>query len=410
MLSWKRMPPIMRAVTLGLVLAIGAGTAAKAQDKKYKVYFDLSITGGGWITAATNAVKALAATPPYDRTVDLKVVISGTDPQRQISDYESMIADGADAIVSMPISINALNRTVKRGCDKGVLFFNFEQTVTEPCAYNVSTVTARYGENGAQALVNMLHGKGNIFFNKVIPGAMAAERHFNGAQWVFKKYPGIHVVDIYYGGASDEISQAETAKALAAHPDVDGIMSLPGEWGVLQAVLASGRQKLIPIVGEGSNGFRLALADPDLRKRGFDGVSAGGAPGTAGLAFKLAMEVLTKQRDAKKLPHNIEFPQPWVPADAVKVCTGDRFGENGCNVFPKDKAPPTLFDNVFNQTLLPELTLVSALEGKPTPGATIQKLPAEMTRADDTPGLNCQTCKPPAEPYRLTLIKPTVTP
>jgi ribose transport system substrate-binding protein len=409
MLSWKGLPSMLGTVGLGLALATGVGTVAKAQDKKYKVYFDLSITGGGWLTAATNAVKALAATPPYDKIVDLKVVISGTDPQRQISDYESMIADGADAIVSMPISITALNRTVRRGCDKGVLFFNFEQTVTEPCAYNVSTVTSRYGENGAQMLVNMLNGKGKIFFNHVIPGAAAAERHYHGAQWVFKKYPGIQIVAEYYGSASDEVSQAETAKALAAHPDVDGIFSLPGEWGVLQAVLASGREKLLPIIGEGSNGFRLALADPELRKRGLQGVSSGGAPATAGYAFKLAMEVLTKQRDVKQLPHNIEYPLPWVPADAVRVCTGDRF-ENGCNVFPRDKAPPTLFDNVFSPMLLPEVTLISAMEGKPTPGATIQKLPSEVTQADDTPGLNCQPCNPPAEPYRLSVVKPTVTP
>jgi ribose transport system substrate-binding protein len=414
MFEWNRLKKMLATAGLAALVATaattGASAGAQAQEKKYKVYLDLSITGGGWITAATNAVKALAATPPYDKLVDLRVVISGTDPQKQISDYESMIADGADAIVSMPISITALNRTVKHGCEKGVLFFNFEMTVTEPCAYNVSTVSAHYGENGAQALVNMLGGKGNIFFNHVVPGAAAAERHYHGARWVFDQYPGIHIVAEYYGGASDEITQAETAKALAAHPDVDGIMSLPGEWGALQAVLASGRQKLIPIVGEGSNGFRLALADPNLRKRGFNGVSAGGAPGTAGLAFKLAMEVLTQQRDVKKLPHNIEFPQPWVTAETVKVCPGDVFGENGCNVFPASKAPPTLFDNVFHPVLLPEITLVSALDGKPTPGAKIEKLPAELTRADDTPGLNCQPCEAPPNLYRLTLVQPTVKP
>lgn len=36
-----------------------------------------------------------------------------------------------------------------------------------------------------------------------------------------EKYSGIQVAE-YYGSASDEVSQAETAKALAAHPDVDG--------------------------------------------------------------------------------------------------------------------------------------------------------------------------------------------
>jgi hypothetical protein len=49
---------------------------AQAAGKKYKIYWNLSLTSGGWIAAATNAVKALAATPPYDQMVDLQIVIS----------------------------------------------------------------------------------------------------------------------------------------------------------------------------------------------------------------------------------------------------------------------------------------------------------------------------------------------
>jgi ribose transport system substrate-binding protein len=376
-----------------------------APAKKFKIYWNLSLTSGGWISAATNAVKALAATPPYDQMVDLQIVISGLDTQKQISDIESMIASGADAIISMPFSSTALNRAIRRGCEKGILMIMVELTSTEPCAYNVSTVTSGYGENGAQALVNMLNGKGKVFINRIVPGFMAEKRHYDGAMSVFKNYPGIQVVAEYYGHATDEDAQAETAKALAAHPDVDGIFSTPGEYGVLKAVIASGRPKLIPIVGEGSNGFRLALADPELQKRGFRGVSSGGTPATAGYAFKLAMELLTKQRTMKI--HNIEYPLPWVPGSEVKLCAGDHF-ENGCNVFPKDKVPDTFFTEVLSPTYLPELTLISALEGKPTPGATIQKLPREVVAAPPTPGLNCQQCKSPG--YHLSKVKPTVQP
>jgi ribose transport system substrate-binding protein len=307
----------------------------------------------------------------------------------------------------MPFSTTALNRTIRRGCDKGVLMVMVELTATEPCAYNVSTVTSGFGENGAQALVNMLNGKGKIFINRIVPGFAAEKRHYDGAMSVFKKYPGIKVVAEYYGHATDEDAQAETAKALAAHPDVDGVFSTPGEYGVLKAVMASGRQKLIPIVGEGSNGFRLALADPALQKRGFRGISSGGTPAAAGYAFKLVMEHLTKQRALTI--HNIEYPLPWVPGDQVKLCTGDRF-ENGCNVFPASKVPDTFFTEVLSPIYLPELSLISAMEGKPTPGATIQKLPSKIVQAPDTPGLNCQKCKPPANQYQLTKIKPTVNP
>lgn len=99
------------------VASIGLVTLAHAEDaKKFKVYLSLSYSGNAWQSEAANIVKALAKTPPYDTTVELKEVISGTDPQAQISAYESMIDDGANAIISFPISSTALNRTIKRGC------------------------------------------------------------------------------------------------------------------------------------------------------------------------------------------------------------------------------------------------------------------------------------------------------
>ena len=51
---------------------------------------------------------------------------------------------------------------------------------------------------------------------------------------------------------------------------------------------------------------------------------------------------------------------------------------NGCNVFPTSKVPTSFVTEVFNPMFLPELSFTSALEGKPTPGATIQPLPKEV--------------------------------
>ena len=61
--------------------------------------------------------------------------------------------------------------------------------------------------------------------------------------------------------------------------------------------------------------------------------------------------------------------------------------------------------------VLPELSLASALEGKPTAGATIQPLPADaVVEAPNEPGINCKNCKPPANLYHLTKVEPTVKP
>lgn len=387
------------AIALGAV----AGSAA-ADEKKFKIYLSLSYSGNAWQSEAANIVKALAKTPPYDKMVELTEVISGTDPQAQIAAYESMIAAGADGVVSFPISSTALNRAIKKGCEKGVKFFMYDATVTEPCAYNISYITSGFGENSAQALVNLLGGKGKIFLSRGVAGNSVDKRHTDGAMSIFKKYPGIQVVAEYYSNWDDRTTQQETAKALAAHPDVDGIWAQAGEYGAIQALMDKG-EKLVPITGENSDGFRLALANPDMQKRGLKGVSAGSPPAQSGYAFKLLMEILTKKRSLE--PTNIEYPLPWVPADKVSLCKGKTF-ENGCNAFPEGVVPSSFVTEVFNPTLLPELTLQSALEGKPTDGATIQPLPAEVKKAPNEPGINCQKCNPPADLYKLTKIEPTV--
>jgi ribose transport system substrate-binding protein len=388
-------------------VAAGIPGLASAQDgKKFKVFLSLSYSGNAWQSEAANIVKALAQTAPYDEMVELREVISGTDPQAQISAYESMIDEGADAIISFPISSTALNRTIKRGCDEGVLFFMYDATVTESCAYNVSYLSSGFGENSAQALVNALEGKGKIFLSRGVPGNSVDQHHTDGAMHIFNQYPGIEIVAEYYSYWDDRTTQQETAKALTANPDVDGIWAQAGEYGAIQALLDAG-DRLVPMTGENSAGFRLALADPDMQAKGLAGVSAGSPPAQSGYAFKLAMEILTGQRELE--PMNIEYPLPWVPADAVKVCEGDVY-EDSCNVFPPEMVPSSFVSEVLNPALLPEVNVESALNGTPVPGATIQPLPAEVPEAANLPGINCGSCEAPENLYELTKVEATVQP
>lgn len=394
------------ASLLGALPLTASAQSAPAPAKKFKVYLSLSYSGNNWMSETANMIKALAKTPPYDQLVDLKEVISGTDPQAQIAAYESMIDAKADAVISFPISPTALNRTIKRGCEKGTKFFMFDSTVTEPCAYNVSYISAGMGENTAQALVNELGGKGKIFMNRGVPGTSVDKRHADGAMHIFSQYPGIQVVATYYGYWDDRISQKETAKALAAHPDVDGIWSELGEAGVLKAV-AERKGRMMPITGENMNGFRLGFLNKDYVSRGFTGVSSGSPPATAGYAFKLLMEILTGKRQLK--PTNIEYPLPWATADQIKLCKGKVIAD-GCNVFDGSLVPDGFSAEIYNKTTLPEVSLDAVLTGNPTPGATIQPLPADIHVAADEPGINCSKCKAAPDQYKLTVVTPTVKP
>lgn len=408
-MSKRRLRRLIVAGIAVLPLLVFSNTALA--KKKYKIYLSLSYSGNVWQAAAANDVKALAKTPPYNKLVDLKEIISGTSPQAQISDYQSMIANGADAIISFPVSPTALNRVIERGCHQGVKFFMYDATVTAPCAYNVSYITSGFGENTAQYLVNLLHGKGKIMINRGVPGNTVDTRHYDGAMSVFKRYPGIKIVDTYYGYWDDAKSRKATAQALAAHPNVDGIASQLGEYGVLEAALAANPHKLPYITGEDTNGIRLGFANPKYVKAGLKGVSSGSPPATAGYAFKLMMEVLQHKIHLKH--HDVQFPLPWVPWNKVKVCPGAK-KVNGCNTFKPTVVPPTWTDAATGYPhLLPELDLHAARTGEPVKGKVIQPLPPigeyGVVYAPEERGINCEPsekgCKAPVyKPYKVKPI------
>lgn len=378
-------------------------------DGTYKVYLALSYSGNAWSNSAANMVEALAKTPPYDKQVEFKKIISGADISKQISDLQSMINSGADAIISYPLSPKALNGVINQADAKGVKMFFYDGTVTNPKAYNVSYITAGFGQNTAQYLVNKLGGKGKIFMNSGVSGTATDTIHNAAAKSVFKRYPGIKVVAQYWSNWDAVQSKTNTLKALAAHPDVDGIWSQDGEYGVVQALEQAGRD-LVPVTGEMSNGFRNQLKE--LNKQGLVGVSSGSAPTVGAYAFKLAMGLLTGEIKESKLPHNIEFPLPWATWDKLRV--GDPLNPaKGGNTWPLKEVPPVFAADIYYPELVPEINYDSAINGKPVPGATIQKIdPSQIVEAPAVPEINSNTTKHPAGLYDVNtdLVIPTPAP
>ncbi len=394
------------AITAATGALLIGGLAPGYAEDHYKVFLDMSYSGNSWQASAANGIKALAETPPYDKTVEFKTVISGTDVQHQISDLQSMIAAGANAIIMYPLSPTALNRVIKQACAKKILVFAYDSTVTEPCAYNVSNITARYGANTAQWMVNQMDGKGEMVINHGVAGTTVTKVYDEQALGVFKRYPGIKIVGDFYGNWNDSISQEEVAKILAAHPNIDGIWNVDGSYGALQAVINGRPNRLVTIVGQSNNGYRLLIADPAMQAKGLKGLSSSAGPAVGPYAFKVMMEVLTGKMKLDK--HNVEYPLPWVEPKDVKVCKGDMFAD-GCNTFPANKVAPLFLDTALNGALVPELSINAVQNGVPTPGATIKLLPS-VTYADDLPGVNCTDCNAPADWLEPNRVKPIPAP
>jgi ribose transport system substrate-binding protein len=402
----KRALKSMLCGAVALAVAGSLATPVRAQAPHYKVFLDMSYSGNIWQAAAANGIKALSATPPYDKEIEFKTVISGTDIQRQISDLQSMIAAGANAIMVYPLSPTALNRVIRQACEKHVLVIAYDSTVTEPCAYNVSNITARFGANSAQWMVNEMGGKGELVINHGVAGTTVTKVYDEQALHVFNKYPGIKIVGEFYGNWNDADSQEGVSRILAAHPNLDAIWTVDGTYGSLQAVMKNRPDRLVVIAGQSNNGSRLAYSDPALQERGLKGLTSSAGPAVGPYGFKVLMAMLTGK--IKPIGHNIEFPLPWVPYQDIKVCAGDQF-ENGCNMFPDAKVPPLFIDTSLNGELLPELNLAAVETGDAVPGATIQALPP-LQYADNLPGVNCTACQPPPDWLEPNLVKPIPVP
>lgn len=373
-------------------------TGGGGTKEKFVVYNALSYSGNAWSNSAANMIQAVANTPPYDEMVEFKKIISGSDISKQISDLQSMIAAGADAIICYPLSPTALDSVIQQGDAAGCKLFFYDGTVTNPLAYNVSYITAGFGQNTAQYLVNQLQGKGKIFMNSGVSGTATDTIHNTAAKSVFDKYPDIEVVAQYWSNWDAVQSKTNTLKALAANPDVDGIWSQDGEYGVVQA-LQQTNHKMIPVVGEMANGFRHQMKD--LAGEGLKGVSSGSSPTVGAYAFKLAMELLQGKLSKDELPHNVQFELPWVPWDKVEI--GDPYDPAaGGNTWPLDQVPAVFAATIYFPDLVPEVNYDSAINGNVVSGQTIQDIPKDkILTAPDVPDINSTTTEQPQGLYDL---------
>lgn len=325
------MTSIVRTLSRGLMAAAIAGFViasaghADAADKKYKIALSNSYIGNAWRVQMINLMNAYAK-EHYGDKVEFTVTSTGADVQKQIAAIQGMISQGVDAILINPASDTALNPVIEEATEQGIVVVDFDQVVTAPSAYKINVDFVKMGELHAQWLVDQLGGKGKVIINRGVSGFQADRDMHLGNMNVFNKHPGIEVVTEIYGKWDDGVTQAELTKALTAHPDVAGVTNQAGEYGALQALLNL-NYKLIPMTGEGANGWRIAMEE--YKDKGLKGLSAGEPPLVGAYALKTAVDIIEGNPPADK--------QMWVQ---LPVVTTDNL-QPGVNVFPE--APHTLF-------------------------------------------------------------------
>ena len=350
-------------------LAAGVSAPAQAAGAKKQIYLSMSYVGNDWQAEAQNMTSAMAKY--YSDQVDLKIQVAGPVAQKQIQQINAMVQAGADAIIVYPISPTALNPTIKRACDQGVVVFAYDSAVTEPCAYNVVTDQKELAGTSAEWVAKQMGYKGNLIFVTGVPGTSVDTDRNESAHAVFAKYPDIKIVAEPNGMWSQAVARKALTEVMATRSWDD----IQGVWGATACVQSWSMQleaghSFIPCGAEGTNGMRVMML-PKGSIEGSGDYTALGAPGISiesheaagAMALKLALKVLA----GDKIDKLTLMPLNAVTPDAIKLCkSGDWKELADCNTFDPSLVPSGWFDVIYSPEL-PEVGFNAALTGQPEP-------------------------------------------
>jgi ribose transport system substrate-binding protein len=275
------------AACAAAVLVGTFGQQAVAEDKKYTIYLSNNFIGNDWRQQMERVAEVSVNKGPLAGRVDLKIENVENTVQAQINSLNNIIRAKPDAILIDAGSAEALNPTIKKACDAGIVVISFDQVVTEPCAYALESDWNRIPAVLAEWMAVQLGGKGKVFVDRGLAGAPISAQLENGYLEVLKKYPDIEVIGNYNGEYALGPEQAGVASLLAAHPEVDGILTQGYGTGAIKALQDAGRP-VVPVTAFSYNVAATTCAQTEGAK-----CILGSNPAfLSSEAIKLAVEIL----------------------------------------------------------------------------------------------------------------------
>jgi ribose transport system substrate-binding protein len=317
------------------LLSAGAAMAAGP----YTIYLSNNFIGNDWRQQMERVAQVAANKAPLAGQVDLKIENVETNVQAQINSLNNIIRARPDAILIDAGSDTALNPTIQKACDAGILVISFDQVVTADCAYALESDWSLIPAVMAEWLAKTMGGKGKIFLDRGLAGAPISAQLENGYKAVLEKYPDIEIIGEYNGEYALGPEQAGVASLLAAHPEVDGILTQGYGTGAMKALADAGRP-LVPVTAFSYNGTAVSCAQTEGAK-----CIIGSNPGyLAAEAMKLAVSIL--DGNGTKIPtaetRHVLIQAPFLTTDPIALDLNPGANmvkiEIGVNAFP-DMAP-----------------------------------------------------------------------
>jgi ribose transport system substrate-binding protein len=249
-----------------------ATSSASSGGKSISVALSNYYTGNNWRKQMVASFEAQAEKGKAEGKISKYTVAdsNGSVPQ-QISQIQSMILQGYDAIVIDASSPTALNGVIAKACAADITVVVFDSLATAECAYKVATNYVKYGELETEFMAEQLGGEGNLLIVRGIAGNTVDTDIYKGMKNVMAKYPGLEEVGHVFGQWTEAVAQQQVQQILPSLPKVDGILTEGNDGGGPLKVVQQANVDPIPVVIQGNTGQdlqewkKVTDKDPDYK-------------------------------------------------------------------------------------------------------------------------------------------------
>ena len=257
--KWKTVGLAMSAAAFAFV-----ASNAIAQEK-IKIGFSQGTMESSWRVNMVEGNQEYAEANLPD--VEMIVTNGENNASKQVSDVESLLAQGIKVLIISPVTADALTPVVKQAMDAGVPVLTLDRKVNTPVTVHIGADNVLIGKTAGEFVCETLGGEGNVIEIQGTAGASATvDRHDAFHAVLAEKCPGVKVIADQVANYVREPAIKFVEDMLQRFPagEIDLVYAHNDDMalGAVTALEAAGRLAEVKVVGiDGENAAYDAIKD-----------------------------------------------------------------------------------------------------------------------------------------------------
>jgi ABC-type sugar transport system substrate-binding protein len=230
-----------------------AGTLCKGaghgKDGKCRVVLINGIVANDWRIQMQESARVACGKEPYASQFDCEILNTPNTAEGQIAAMENLALEGVDVILVTLADSSALNPTIEKLWDQGILIVTFDIVATDSKSYKLELDYPTANYHAAQWAAQDMGCKGNIILDAGLEGVKFGMDHWQAVvAGLTHACPDqmasgeLKVAGTYYTAWDDSKGVPALSAMLAAIPQIDAVFYQgPGAIHVERAWAAAGR-------------------------------------------------------------------------------------------------------------------------------------------------------------------------